>query len=75
MNNDAKDGGKRLLTKKQLAVALSLSPRTIENLMTRGSLPHIKLRRAVRFDLDDVLQTLKSTNQVNAVLGREVPRG
>jgi hypothetical protein len=55
----------RLLTKVQLAQALSLSPRTIEGLMKRG-LPHIKLSRAVRFILDDVIRFLKSRNQVGA---------
>ena len=58
----------RLCTKVQLAQALSLSTRTIEGLMKQG-LVHIKLKRAVRFNLDDVMQFLKSRNQVGAVYG------
>ena len=49
----------------ELAEVLSLSPRTIEGLMKQG-LPHIKLKRAARFDVDDVMRFLKSRNQVGA---------
>ena len=55
----------RLFTKMELAEFLSLSPRTIEGLMKQG-LPHIKLKRAARFDVDDVMRFLKSRNQVGA---------
>jgi len=55
----------RLFTKVELAEVLSLSPRTIEGLMKQG-LPHIKLKRAARFDVDDVMRFLKSRNQVGA---------
>ena len=61
-----------LLKKWQLAKKLNLSQRTIENFMHRGWLPYVRIGRSVRFDLADVLATLKARGQVNTVLGGEV---
>jgi excisionase family DNA binding protein len=61
-----------LLKKGQLAKELNLSQRTIENFMRRGWLPFIRLGRSVRFDLADVLATVKARGQVNPILGVEV---
>ena len=58
----------RLINKEDLADALRLSTRTIEGLMKQG-LPHIKLKRAARFDVDDVIRFLKSRNQVGESCG------
>ena len=58
----------RLIKKEDLAEILRLSTRTIEGLMKQG-LPHIKLKRAARFDVDDVIRFLKSRNQVGKCYG------
>lgn len=47
-----------LLNKKQLAQKLSLSISMIDKLMAQG-LPHYKLGKSVRFDLNDVAEFLK----------------
>ena len=67
--------GEVLLNKLQLSRALNLSPRSVENYMRKGWVPYVRVGRSVRFDLKDVLATLKQRGQVNAVLGGEVSRG
>jgi hypothetical protein len=61
-----------LLKKGQLAKALNISPRSIENYMARGWVPYVRVGRCVRFDLADVLATLKARGQCNTVLKGEV---
>ena len=64
-----------LLKKGQLAEELNISPRSVENFMRRGWIPFVRIgRKSVRFDLADVLSTLKARGQVNAVLVGEVRR-
>jgi excisionase family DNA binding protein len=46
----------RLLTAKELGEAIGLKPATILDLWERGELPGFKYGRAVRFDLDEVLE-------------------
>ena len=56
-----------LLKKKQLAAALNLSPRTIDNLQAQKKIPAIILsQRCVRYDLAAVLRSLNRF-QVEAV--------
>lgn len=50
----------RLLTKEEIAGYLHLSPRTIESWVSRGRIPHIKLGRAVRFDVKAIQEWLKT---------------
>ena len=57
-----------LLKKAQLAEALNMSTRSIENYMARGWVPYVRIGRCVRFCLSDVLATLKARGQCNAVL-------
>ena len=70
MNTETPRG--ELLKKGQLAEALNLSTRSIENYMVRGWLPYVRIGRSVRFCLADVLATLKARGQVNAVIRGEV---
>ena len=64
-----------LLKKGQLAEELNMSTRSVENFMRRGWIPFVRIgKKIVRFDLADVLATLKSRGQVNTVLGGEVHR-
>lgn len=48
-----------LVTKKELSESTKLSIATIDRLM-RDGMPHIKLERAVRFDLEEVVIWLKA---------------
>ncbi len=46
----------RLLTARELAEYLGLRPATILDKWERGELPGYKFGRAVRFDLDEILE-------------------
>ena len=48
-----------LINKKQMAERLSVTPRTLENWMKRGLVPYIRIGRVVRYDLEEVMRTLK----------------
>ncbi len=48
-----------LLTKKQLADRLALSPSFINKLMSEEGLPHFKIGRAVRFRVREVVAWLQ----------------
>jgi excisionase family DNA binding protein len=51
---------KRLLTAKELAAALQVSPRTILDWHRHGRIPGVQpTGSTVRFDLDEVLAALK----------------
>ena len=69
---ESKTPNGELLKKGQLAKALNISPRSIENYMARGWVPYVRVGRCVRFDLADVLATLKARGQCNTVLKGEV---
>jgi excisionase family DNA binding protein len=58
------DTGIELLTKKELADAFRVTPRTIDRMMEQGKIPFIKLPGgySVRFKLQDVKQVLNSTS-------------
>lgn len=53
---------RQLLTTKELARALKVTERTVQNLVSRGTVQPIKIGRCVRFVLGDVLAELKSKN-------------
>lgn len=48
-----------LIDRKQLAQKLGVSPSFISKMMVLEGLPYIKLGRAVRFDLREVMAFLK----------------
>ena len=48
-----------LIDKKQMAARLAVTPRTLENWMKRGLVPYIRIGRVVRYDLEEVIGTLK----------------
>lgn len=56
------DAERHLLTTKELARALKVTERTVQNLVSRGTLKPIKIGRCVRFDLGEVLEELKTQN-------------
>jgi excisionase family DNA binding protein len=52
-----------LLTKKQLAARVSLSPSFINRLMSEEGLPHFRIGRAVRFRVREVVAWLQKRSQ------------
>jgi excisionase family DNA binding protein len=53
----------RLLTKKQLGQVLALSQSYINELMHDGGLPHIKIGRAVRFRVSEIMAWLQKRSR------------
>jgi len=49
-----------LLTKKDLAIKVRKSPRTIDAWMRSGRLPYLKVGKSILFDWGDVMEKLKS---------------
>jgi len=52
-----------LVTKEQLAVSLALSRSYISKLMATDGLPHLKIGRAVRFRVSEVVAWLQKRSQ------------
>jgi len=61
---DDKTDADRVVTKKQLAELLQVSPRTVDQWMGLGYLPYWKLGRNIRFRMRDVLQTLDANTRI-----------
>ncbi len=57
--------GEPLLTKTQVAKKLSISERTVDNLMRAKSLAFVRIGRAIRFEPSDV-DAFKNSYRVNA---------
>jgi predicted DNA-binding transcriptional regulator AlpA len=53
----------QLLTTPQLARALSLCERTVNNLAAKGAIPRIKIGSSVRYNLPEVVDALKSSTK------------
>jgi excisionase family DNA binding protein len=51
----------RLLTKGELAAALRVSPRTIQEMVSAEEIPVVRIRGAVRFYLPDVVRSLTAS--------------
>lgn len=56
---DNQTGLERLLTKKQLGEVLALSQSFINELMSEGKIPYLKIGRAVRFKVSEVMAWLQ----------------
>lgn len=52
-------GGEKMLTRKELAKHLSVSERTVDRYVKEG-MPCIKAIKAVRFELDAVMEWLRN---------------
>ena len=51
-------GGDKMLTRKELSIILSVSERTVDRYVKMG-MPCIKVSKAVRFELNEVMKWLK----------------
>ena len=60
LGQDGMDAGTRLIDAHRLAESLGMPVRTVYGLAARGALPHHRIGRTVRFDLDEVLRTTRS---------------
>jgi excisionase family DNA binding protein len=58
----------RLLTKDELAAALRVSPRTVQEMVSGQEIPVVRIRGAVRFYLPDVVRSL-TANAVTSKRG------
>ena len=64
LDNSSRSNGwqsvsRHLLTKQELAIALGVSPRTIDNWMAQRRIPFIRISaRLIRFDLNRVKEAL-----------------
>jgi len=60
MTNTLPQPEPQLLDKRALAARLNVHKRTVDNLVSRGAIPFIRLGvKLLRFDLADVLAALK----------------
>jgi excisionase family DNA binding protein len=59
------------LTKKQMAAAFQVCPRTITDMMRRGEISYWKIGRLVRFRMEDALKRMNETVLVAAEGGEE----
>ena len=50
----------KLLTAKELAALLGISPKTIYNYVARNIIPHYKIAASVRFRARDIAEWLRS---------------
>ena len=60
MNPIGTKSGLLLLTSKQAAEVLSISPRKLWSLTTCGAIPHIRVGRCVRYPVDDLQRWIDS---------------
>jgi excisionase family DNA binding protein len=58
----------RFLTRRELAEALSISLRTVDEMVANGEVPVVRIRGAVRFYLPDVVRAL-TANAVTSKRG------
>jgi excisionase family DNA binding protein len=49
-----------LLTPKQTALALAMSPRTLWGLTANGEIPHLKIGRLVRYSVEELQRWIKT---------------
>lgn len=62
--NDEAGRSEALLTRRELAKLCKVSTRTVDNWVSSGKLPLIRLsRRCVRFSLPEVIKTLKAEQE------------
>jgi len=65
----------RLLTAKELANILAISPKTLYNYVTRGMIPYFKIESNVRFRAREVAEWLRQHSGRPAVLWTETASG
>ena len=52
----------RLLTPQETAAFLSVSVRTVQRLVSAGELPAVRIRKSMRFRMDDLLHFIGRNN-------------
>ena len=64
--NESVDGAARLLvTPRDAAKALAISPRKLWGLTKSGELPCVRIGRAVRYDMDDLRRWVTGRKEVS----------
>ena len=65
----------RLLTAKELADILAISPKTLYNYVTRGMIPYFKIESNVRFRAREVAEWLRQHSGRPGVLSTDTALG
>jgi excisionase family DNA binding protein len=65
----------RLLTAKELADILAISPKTLYNYVTRGMIPYFKIESNVRFRAREVAEWIRQYSSRPGVLSTETASG
>src|SRR6267378_1065160 len=65
----------RLLTAKELADILAISPKTLYNYVTRGMIPYFKIESNVRFRAREVAEWLRQHSGRPGVLSTDTASG
>lgn len=67
---------RQLVSKKVIAARYNISPRTVSNFMARRILPHVKIGRIVRFDIEKCDQSMAAfeTQSIAAVCSTTSPK-
>jgi len=65
----------RLLTAKELADILAISPKTLYNYVTRGMIPYFKIESNVRFRAREVAEWLRQHSGQPRLLSTEIAPG
>jgi excisionase family DNA binding protein len=63
------------ITKKEMAVRMKVTPRTIDAWMAKGLVPYRKIGRTVRFDWSEVREHLKLRSRLAVVASDRQPGG
>lgn len=62
----------QLLTRPELAAHLNISTRYVDVLTAKGSIPHFKIGRSIRYDIAEVEAVMKERFHVAAKLKRHI---
>lgn len=62
------ENSSKLITKKELAIQLSISVSMVDKLLA-GGLPRLKIGKLVRFDLEQVMTALNHSYRINETIG------
>lgn len=65
---NAKTDLPHLSTTKEVADALRVTTRTVTTLVARNEIPSVKIMGSRRFDLEEVIQSIKDSHAKNIVL-------
>ena len=66
MNENQATTERLLLTSRETAAALGICERTLYGLTKRGDLPVVRIGRAVRYSVDDIVAWIERSKKISA---------